>query len=93
MGKFLFVPSHKSIRMTINAHIFTRHRMRSFVLRCMTVYDLLLFSCLSKMTEMQSARCSFDEEWLRAVFDKGNVAKAKLFRLLLLCFCDLQILA
>ncbi len=37
MGEFLFVPLYKSICMTIDAHIFTGHRMGSFVLHCMTV--------------------------------------------------------
>ncbi len=62
MGEFLFVPSYKSIRVTIDAHIFTGHRMGSFVLHCVSVSDFLLFFCLSKVTEMQSARCSFVEE-------------------------------
>ncbi len=65
MGEFLFVPSYGSIRVTIDAHIFTGHRMGSFVLHCVTTSYFLSFFCLSKVTETQSARCSFVEEWSR----------------------------
>ncbi len=65
MDEVLFVPLYESIRVMIDAHIFTRHRMGSFVLHCVTVSDFLSFFCLSKVTETHSARCSFVKEWLR----------------------------
>ncbi len=64
-GEFLFVPLYESICVTIDAHIFMGRRMGSFVLHCVTVSDFLSFFCLSKVTETQSARCSFVEEWSR----------------------------
>ncbi len=66
-GESLLVPLYVRIQVMIEAHSLTGHMTGSILLHCATVSDFLLFFCLSKVIETQSAKLSSGDEWSKTL--------------------------
>ncbi len=83
-GESLVIPFKERILETIDYQSLTGHKMGSDLCFWVTTSDFLLFFCLSKVIELQSAKCNLAmwgvilPFWMKTIFQRQSC---------LLCFC------